>query len=193
MSKVLTKQVQDKISRYFLKLEGQLTKPEARCIREMTTGILKTGIVLVNKIATGICDTISLSQSTKRFRNHYDKKDFFKKLFRGHMNSVKSKICHGDYILFDGSDIQKKYAKMMDGLDYVKDGDKGTLGLGYWLMNVVHFSKDHEMTPLYNKLYSFDHGAKSENKEVLEAMGEVGAIINKDVTKIFDRGMDRPI
>ena len=193
MSKVLTKQVQNKISRYFLKLEGELTKPEARCIREMTTGILKTGTVLVNKIATGICDTISLSQTTKRFRNHYNKKGFFMKLFRGHMNSVKSKISHGDYILFDGSDIQKKYAKMMDGLDYVKDGDKGSIGLGYWLMNVVHFSRDQEMTPLYNKLYSFDHGAKSENKEVLEAIDEIGAIIDKDVTKIFDRGMDRPI
>ena len=193
MSKVLTKQVQNKISRYFLKLEGQLTKPEARCIREMTTGILKTGTVLVNKIATGICDTISLSQTTKRFRNHYNKKDFFMKLFRGHMNSVKCKICHGDYILFDGSDIQKKYAKMMDGLDYVKDGDKGTIGLGYWLMNVVHFSRDQEMIPLYNKLYSFDHGAKSENKEVLEAMSEIDSIIDKNVTKIFDRGMDRPI
>ena len=193
MSKVLTKQVQNKISRYFLKLEDQLTKPEARCIREMTTGILKSGTVLVNKIATGICDTISLSQTTKRFRNHYNKKGFFMKLFRGHMNSVKSKICHGDYILFDGSDIQKKYAKTMDGLDYVKDGDKGTIGLGYWLMNVVHFGKDQEMTPLYNKLYSFDHGAKSENKEVLEAMEETGSIIDKNVTKIFDRGMDRPI
>jgi len=193
MSKVLTKQVQNKISRYFLKLEGQLTKPEARCVREMTTGILKTGTVLVNKIATGICDSISLSQTTKRFRNHYNKKGFFRKLFRGHMNSVKSKICHGDYILFDGSDIQKKYAKMMEGLDYVKDGDKGGIGLGYWLMDVVHFSKDGGMTPLYNKLYSFDHGAQSENKEVLEAMGEIDSIIDKNVTKIFDRGMDRPI
>ena len=44
-------------------------------------------------------------------------------------------------------------------------------------MNVVHFSKDQEMTPLYNKLYSFDHGAKSENKEVLEAMSEIDSII----------------
>jgi len=40
MTKVLPKQVQNKISRYFLKLEGELTKPESRCIREMTTGIL---------------------------------------------------------------------------------------------------------------------------------------------------------
>jgi Transposase DDE domain len=78
-------------------------------------------------------------------------------------------------------------------LDYVKDGDKGTIGLGYWLMDVVHFNKEHQMTPLYNKLYSFDHGAKSENKEVIEAIDQVEGIIDKDVTKIFDRGMDRPI
>ncbi len=121
MSKVLTKQVQNKISRYFLKLENHLTKPESRCVREMTTGLLKSGTVLVNKIATEICDKISLSQTTKRFRNHYDKKGFFIKLFRGHMNSVKGRIQHGDYIFFDGSDIQKRYATMMEGLDYVKD------------------------------------------------------------------------
>ncbi|NOR75761.1 MAG: transposase [Draconibacterium sp.] len=193
MSNVLTKQVQNKISRYFLHLENHLSKPESRCVREMTTGILKSGTVLVNKIATGIRDNISLSQTTKRFRNHYNKINFFQKLFRGHMNSIKGRICHGDYILFDGSDIQKKYAKMMEGLDYVKDGDQASVGLGYWLMDVVHFSKDKEMTPLLNKLYSFDHGAKSENKEIMEAIEEVDTIIDKDVTKIFDRGMDRPI
>ncbi len=60
-------------------------------------------------------------------------------------------------------------------------------------MDVVHFSKDHEMTPLLNKLYSFDHVAKSENKEVMEAIEEVDSIIDKDITKISDRGMDRPI
>jgi hypothetical protein len=193
MSKVLTKQVQNKISEYFLKFSAYMTKPESRCIREMTTGILKTGTVLVNKIASGINDDISLSQTTKRFRNHYNKLDFFRKLFIGHMASVKGKIHHGDYILFDGSDIQKKYAKFMEGLAYVKDGDKDSIGLGYWLMDVVHFGKDQTMTPLINKLYSFDHGAKSENKEVIEAIEQVNSIIKKDVTHIFDRGMDRPI
>jgi len=193
MSKVLTKQVQNKISRYFLQLEIHLTKPELRCTREMTTGILKSGTVLVNKIATSIHDSISLSQTTKRFRNHYNKKGFFRKLFRGHINSVKGRIQHGDYILFDGCDIQKRYAKMMEGLDYVKDGDQASFGLGYWLIDVVHFSKGGEMTPLLNKLYSFDHGAKSENMEIMEAIEEVDAIIEKDVTRVFDRGMDRPI
>ncbi len=111
ISKVLAKRVQSKISRHFLKLEGQLTKPKASCVCEMTTRILKTGTVLVNKLATGICDTISVSQTTKRFQNHYNKEVFFMKLFRRHISNVKSKICHGDYILFDGSDIQKKFVK----------------------------------------------------------------------------------
>ncbi len=193
MSKVLTKQVQNKVSRYFLQLEDHLTKPESRCVREMTTGILKSGTVLVNKIAGSIHDTISLSQTTKRFRNHYNKTGFFRKLFRGHIATVRNRICHGDYILFDGSDIQKRYAHMMEGLDIVKDGDKLSYGPGYWLMDVFHFNKDQEMTPLLNKLYSFDCGAKSENLEVMEAISEVDSIIDKDVTKIFDRGMDRPI
>jgi hypothetical protein len=40
--------------RYFLKLEGQLTKPEARCIREMTTGILKT------TSCAGLCEILKI-------------------------------------------------------------------------------------------------------------------------------------
>ncbi len=54
MSKVLTKHIQNKISRYFSKLSIHLSKPETSCVREMSTGILKNGSVLVNQIASGI-------------------------------------------------------------------------------------------------------------------------------------------
>ena len=68
----------------------------------------------------------------------------------------------------------------------------------YFLQHGNHFTKleyrcVREMTPLLNKLYSFDSGAKSENLEVMAAIREVDSIIDKDITKIFDRGMDRPI
>lgn len=193
MTNVLTKQIQNKMSSYFSNLSDALHKPEVRCVREMVTGIIKNGTVLINQIASGIKDDVSLSKTTKRFRNHYNKIGFFMKLFRGHLHSVKGKIYHGDYVLVDGSDIQKKYARMMEGLDYVKDGDKHTIGLGYWLMNIVHFGKDGEMTPLFNKLYSFDHGAKSENLEVIEAVKTVRDSIEKRLKYIYDRGMDRDI
>lgn len=193
MTNVLTKQIQNKMSSYFSNLSDHLYKPEVRCVKEMVTGIIKNGTVLINQIASGIKDDVSLSKTTKRFRNHYNKNGFFMKIFNGHLNSVKGKIYHGDYVLVDGSDIQKKYAKMMEGLDYVKDGDKHTIGLGYWLMNLVHFGKDGEMTPLFNKLYSFDHGAKSENLEVIEAVKTVQKAIGKRLKYIYDRGMDREI
>ena len=82
---------------------------------------------------------------------------------------------------------------MMEGFDIIKDSDNLSYGHGYWLMDVFHFNKNQEMTPLLNKLCSFECGAKRENLEVLEAISEVDSIIDKDVTKIFDRGMDRPI
>ena len=81
----------------------------------------------------------------------------------------------------------------MEGIDYVKDGDKKTIGLGYWLMNIVHFGKNGEMTPLFNKLYSFDHGARSENLEVIEAVETIRESIKKRLKYIYDRGMDRNI
>lgn len=194
MANILTKQIQNKISRYFLKQEAHLTKPELRNVREMVVGILKSGSVLVNQLASSILDDIDLKQTTKRFRNHYNKSGFCNKLHDAHMHSVKSKIHHGDYIFFDGSDIQKKYAKMMEGLDFVKDGDKKSVGLGYWLMNAIHLSRStQDITPLYSKLYSFDCGAKSENMEIRDAIAQTSKVINKDVTNVFDRGMDRAI
>ena len=193
MSKVLTKQIQNKVSSYFSKLSTHLHKPEVRCVREMVTGILKNGTVLVNQIASGINDDVSLSKTTNRFRNHYNKKDFYLKLFKGHLKSVVGKIHHSDYILIDGSDIQKKYAKMMDGLSWVKDGDKKTVGLGYWLMNIIHFDKHGDITPLFNKLYSFDAGARSANLEVINAVKLIIANVSKRVKYVYDRGMDNPI
>ncbi|QZE15881.1 hypothetical protein K4L44_08630 [Halosquirtibacter laminarini] len=54
-------------------------------------------------------------------------------------------IHDGEYILFDRSDIQKKNAKTMEGMDFVKDEDERyTIGLGYWLMNVVDIDKAND-------------------------------------------------
>ena len=193
MSKILSKKVSNKISRYFLKLSKNLTKPQLRCVREMVIGILKSQSLHINKIASAICDDVSLHQTTKRFRNHYNKETFYEELTQSHLETVSTKVHHGDYILYDGSDIQKKYAKCMEGLDFVKDSDKGTIGLGYWLMNAIHFSKEEIITPLYSKLYSFDHGAKSENFEVQEAIKMLTQSIKKSVINLFDRGFDRPL
>lgn len=189
----LTKQIQNSISRYFKKASSFLTKAESRNLREMVTGILKSQQVFVNQIATSIGDSISLKQTTKRLRRHYNKPGFWKKINNAHLESVKGKVHHGDYALIDISDIQKKYARMMEGIDLVKDGDTGKTGWGYWLMNVILANKHKQLTPLYSKLYSFDAGSLSENKEVMLAIEHITSTIQKLFTWVIDRGGDRSI
>jgi len=189
----LTKQIQTSISRYFKKTSKFLTKAESRNLREMVTGILKSQQMFVNQIATNICDSISLKQTTKRFRRHYNKPGFWKKINNAHLESVKGKVHNGDYALLDISDIQKKYARMMEGIDLVKDGDTGKIGWGYWLMNVILANKYKELTPLYSKLYSFDAGSLSENKEVMLAVEHISQTIQKLFTWVIDRGGDRSV
>jgi hypothetical protein len=189
----LTKQIQNKVSRYFKKVSNFLTKAESRSLREMVTGLLKSQQVFVNQIATQIVDSVDLKQTTKRFRRHYNKKGFWKKINQAHLESVKGNVHHGDYALLDICDIQKKYARMMEGLDLVKDGDTGKTGWGYWLMNVLLSNKHKELTPLYNKLYSFNAGSLSENKEVMQAVEQINSVIQKVFTWVIDRGGDRAI
>ncbi len=189
----LTKQIQNKISRYFIKLSEHVSKAESRNLREMVTGILKAQNMFVNQIASNIGDSISLKQTCKRFRRHYNKIGFWKKSINAHLESVKGKVHHNDYALIDICDIQKKYARMMEGLDFVKDGDTGKTGLGYWLMNVLLANKHKELTPLYNKLYSFNAGSLSENKEVMLAFEHITGIVGKVLTWVIDRGGDRGI
>ena len=58
----------------------------------------------------------------------------------------------------DGTDISKKHAKFMEGLEFVKDGDTGNIGLGYNIINVTAINELKEMAPLYSKAYSYEMG-----------------------------------
>ena len=107
----LTKQIQNSISRYFKKTSRFLTKPESRNLREMVTGIFKSQQMFVNQIATNIIDSVSLKQTTKRFRRHYNKPGFWKKINNAHLESVKGKAT--EYVL-----LLKKLI-MIDGQELI--------------------------------------------------------------------------
>lgn len=193
ITKRLTKQIQDKFNYYFRKIGMHLSKPETRCVREMSLGIIKGQRMTVNKIATFIEGKVSLKKIGKRFRHHYSKPGFWKKLLSAHLSSISPRVKEGDYMIVDLSDVQKRYARCMEGLEWVRDGDKDKTGLGYWLMNIISVSRDGmDIVPLYMKLYSFVKGTFSENQEIIEGINTVSRYIDKPVTWVIDRGGDRP-
>ena len=189
---MLKKKILNKFNYYCNKMTPFFSKPEKKFLKEMILGILKSKTVILRQIAVELQENIPLEKITNRLRNHLSKKKIWKKITENHISSISTKIKDDDYGILDITDIQKKYAEDMEGLDKVRDGDKKTIGKGYWIMNVLRINKlGNEITPLYKKLYSFCKGTLSENIEILSAIRTVEKKLQKKLKWVIDRGGDR--
>lgn len=98
-----------------------------------------------------------------------------------------------DFIAIDGSDIIKKHAKCLEGLEYVRDGDTGEFGLGYNFINLNAIDGEGDITPLFSKAYSFEMGDYSLNNEIKKAVGSVRERFDSKGTFVIDREADGEI
>ena len=135
MDNILTKKIQTQLSAYF-STDMAMTKPERRCLRDMVLGVLKSKTVFVNQIAASLRESLKLKDVCKRLSAQYLKDGYAKKVRDSHLNFASSSVLKDDFILMDGTDISKKYAKYMEGLEFVKNGDTGEIGLGYNVLNI---------------------------------------------------------
>lgn len=192
MDKILTKKIQTLMSRYFSTTNG-MTKPELRCFKDMVLGILKSKSVFVNQIAASLREGLKLKDVAKRLSAQYLKDGYADKILINHLNTVCPSVSKNDFIIMDGTDISKKYAKYMEGLEFVKNGDTGDIGLGYNVLNINAVSGGKETTPLYSKAYSYEMGALSSNNEIKKAVCQVKEHVPGQSCWVFDRGADNTI
>jgi len=176
MDNILTKKIQTQFSDYFSSVT-EMTKPETRCLKDMVLGILKS----------------KLKDVCKRLSAQYLKEDYAEDVRSQHLKTVAGSISKDNFILMDGTDIRKKHAKFMEGLEFVKNGDGSDIGLGYNVLNINAISNYKEITPLYSKAYSFEMGALSSNNEIKKAVREVKDHIKDKGCWVFDRGADSGI
>ena len=162
--KVLTNKVQTYIKKYFYR-EDTFTKAESKSLQQMAFGILKSKSIFVNQIASALGEKITLKKTAKRLSKQYLKGSFADKVLQNHIESLKHAVTESSYIIWDGTDISKKQSRCLEGLDYVHDGDKKEVGLGFNVLNIIAINIHNEITPLYSKAYSFALGALSQNKE----------------------------
>lgn len=192
MDKILTKKIQTQLSDYF-SADMEMTKPESRCLRDMVLGVLKSKTVFVNQIAASLREPLKLKDVCKRLSSQYLKVDYAEKVRNSHLSSVNASVLKDDFIVMDGTDISKKYAKYMEGLEFVRNGDTGQVGLGYNVLNINTINIHNEITPLYSKAYSYQMGALSSNNEIKKAVLDVQQHIKDKGCWVFDRGADSTI
>lgn len=191
-AKTLTNKIQVKINQYFSKVNS-MSKAEIKALKDMTFGILKSKHIHINKIVSYLQEGIKLKDGAKRLSRQYLKSNYWKKVTQSHIESLSPSIKSEYFLIWDGTDISKKYAKHMEGLEYVRDGDKKTTSLGYNVLNVNVVNSYNEIKPLYSKAYSFEMGATSENKEIKYAVDFITNILGNIGIWVLDRGADRPI
>ena len=80
---------------------------------------------------------------------------------------MKTSVCRRDSLfIVDPTDIAKPYAKKMENIALVRDGDKGQLVTGYWCFEAYVLDKDKIIWPVLLWLYSLEaEGQLSENEQ----------------------------
>ena len=190
--KVLTKKIQSYIKKTFYRIDS-LSKSEMKSLQQMVFGILVSKSIFINQIASVLGEKIPLKKTAKRLSEQYLKEDYGDKVLTSHIGSVKRAITKDSFLVWDGTDIAKSHARNMEGLEFVRDGDKSKTVIGYNVMNINAVNNNKEIIPLYSKAYSYEMGALSSNNEIKKATKFVSEILENESMWVLDRGADNGI
>jgi len=191
--------VQIKFNQYCTKYQGKdLSKPEERLLSETAYGILRSGHVHLTRIGSSLEERIQLKKTCKRFSYHLGKSDLHQRLNETHLSANRSFLSRCEYLIVDGSDVTKPFAREMEGLGRVHDGSTGETSNGYWQLNLVGVRpKSSSIVLATSRLYSYqtEHESPelSENSLILSDLERIDQHISKKQTVVIDRGGDRRV
>ena len=191
--------VQVKFNQYINKYQGKvLSLPEQKFFRETAYGILRSGHVHLTRIGSSLEEPIRLKKTCKRFSYHLGKSDLHERLNESHIGANRYFLSRCRYLIVDGSDVTKPYAKMMEGLGLVHDGSTGDISTGYWQMNLIGVAPESSSTVLASsRLYSFKTKLESPelsgNSIILEEIERIDRHVQNKQTVVIDRGGDRRV
>jgi len=175
-------------------LTDQLSRPKTKFISQILCGLLFSENLILTNIASKVPHPSRLAAIAKRFRRHLaDGISFLKPLWFNYLRLAHQRLDVDSLFIVDLSDIAKPYAKKMENLALVRDGDKGGLVTGYWCMEVYCRDKDGIIWPVIIWPYSLEaEGQLSENAQILSILSQLDEYFGQRFgIWVFDRGFDR--
>jgi Transposase DDE domain len=170
-----------------------LSKPLRKFVAQMLFGILASSDVKFSNIARSLNEEIRLVKTETRLSRNAKAKGIAESLTQALIREGARWIKDDTVLAIDISDIAKEYAKKMQYLGKVRDGSKGELTMGYWLLGVVGAEvSGKRLTPLFMELYSQKaEDFESENSQILNAIDQVRSSLGARGIWTIDRGGDR--
>lgn len=179
------------------KISKGVNKPTSKFVMDMQFGLAKGGSCLISEIARRLDEDIKINYTIERLcdnlSNMYE--DESNIIWNNYLKEVKKNIDYDNpVILFDDSDINKKYSKKLEDLDRVIDGSSQEKKIvnGYHVCEATILTKN-EKQPLsiYSKIYSCkSSNFESKNKYTMESIKAAEDLVGENFIGVFDRGYD---
>jgi len=191
----IARKLREKVTRFSGELCEGLGKTATRFVTEAVYGILVSQSVVLTKMGRTLENDVPLKKIEERFCRQLAKPALWDNIQHTVLSQSSSRIKDDTLLVLDPSDIQKKYAKKMERLAYVRDGSDDVIGTGYWTIHVNAVELNQQkVIPLYQSLHSQDApDFISQNKQILDAIRRVGKYTHKRGIWVIDRGADRNV
>jgi len=189
----IARRLREKVTRFSGELCEGLGKTATRFVTESVYGILVSQSVVLTKMGRTLENDVSLKKIEERFCRQLGKPALWDNIQHTVLSQAASHIKDDTLLVLDPSDIQKKYAKKMEHLAYVRDGSDDVIGTGYWTIHVNGTELNQQkVIPLYQSLLSQEApDFRSQNTQILKAIRMVGKYTEKRGIWVIDRGGDR--
>ncbi len=185
--------LREQIGRFSGELSKGLPKVSERLVSELVYGIQASQSVVLTKVGRALEENISIKKTEERLSRQLGRSSLGSIVQHNLLKEGSSRIHKDTLLIFDPSDLRKKYAKKMENLCTIRDGSEKKLGTGDWLCHVVGAElRGKSVVPLYGGLYSTESSVfMSKNREWLSVIDSVSKAVSRRGIWVIDRGGDR--
>ncbi|WP_096892216.1 hypothetical protein [Candidatus Scalindua japonica] len=135
-SKVVSR-LREQIGKFSGELSKGLHKVSKRLVSELVYGTQASQSVVLTKVARVLEENISVKKTQERLSRQLGRKSLGSAVQHNLLKEGSSRIHRDTLLIFDPSDLRKKYAKKMENLCMIRDGSEKESGTGYWWCHLV--------------------------------------------------------
>jgi hypothetical protein len=156
--------------KFISRLTEKLSRPKTKFITDLLCGILFSNNLILTNIASKVPHTSRITAVAKRFRRQLaDNKSMVSPMWFNYLAMAGRRLDIDSLFPVDLSDLAKPYARRLENIALVRDGDKGTLVTGYWCIEAYALDKDGILWPILLWPYSLRaEGVIYENQQGLK-------------------------
>ena len=129
--------VQANLSEFSKKASEGCSKPVKKFFKDMLFGLCATGSPSIHNIAKLLQDKTSTKKTSERLYRNLHRDGIDKLIGDVLIDMLKPRVKEDTLFIVDESDIEKPYAKKMEGCQMVHNGSKSEQTNGYLLLNIV--------------------------------------------------------